>query len=265
MLTVTSNENDLNSGEEVLTFGFSTLAQRYEDIVLPEAKPFQEILIVVQNPTGLSINLHSEREDIRVVELKSLGVAKSRNVAISQARGRYMIFADDDVTFKKDGLIEALEYFEANPDCTLILGKTVDEHGHPRKRYPVKHERLTRYNSARAGTIEMMIRIEAIRSAGITFDENFGAGAENFLGDEYIFISDLVKKGLRADYLPIVLAEHPAISSGNVWETERDLKVRAQVFKRVFGKWAFFIRIALVIRQIPRGLSISRALFFIKG
>ena len=70
----------------------------------------------------------------------------------------------------------------------------------------------------------MMVRVEAIRNAGIQFDENFGAGVDNFLGDEYIFIADALKRGLQGMYLPIRVAIHPKESSGSTWGTERDLK-----------------------------------------
>ena len=62
---------------------------------------------------------------------------------------------------------------------------------------------MSRFNSAKAETYEIMVRIESIRNAGIKFDENFGAGADNYLGDEYIFIADSIKKGLKGVFLQI--------------------------------------------------------------
>jgi hypothetical protein len=94
-----------------------------------------------------------------------------------------------------------------------------------------------------------MIKIESIRSAGIEFDENFGAGVENYLGDEYIFIADALNKGLKGVYLPIKVAVHPSDSSGSRWGTDKDLKARAAVFSRVFGPLAPIFRAFFLIKS----------------
>jgi hypothetical protein len=143
------------------------------------------------------------------------------------------------------------------------MAQTTDETGDLRKSYPDKAHKLTRFNSAKAATYEMMVRVEAIRNAGIQFDENFGAGVDNFLGDEYIFIADALKRGLQGMYLPIRVAIHPKESSGSAWGTDKDLKARAAVFTRVFGPTAPIFRALFLMKSRKGSVGLAKAIRFI--
>jgi hypothetical protein len=109
----------------------------------------------------------------------------------------------------------------------------------------------------------MLVRLDAIRERGIRFDENFGAGATFYLGDEYIFIADALRAGLSGVHLPITIATHPSESSGSRWAGVSDLAVRSQVFTRVFGWKAPFVRAAFLIRTENEFPGLVRALRFI--
>ena len=109
----------------------------------------------------------------------------------------------------------------------------------------------------------MLIRVDAIKNAGISFDENFGAGVENYLGDEYIFIADALRAGLKGVHLPVVVAQHPTESSGSKWGSERDLSARAKVFSRVFGPFAPIMRLGFLLKTDNKKPSLIKSLRFI--
>jgi hypothetical protein len=111
----------------------------------------------------------------------------------------------------------------------------------------------------------MMIRVAEIRRLGIRFDESFGAGVENYLGDEYIFIADLIRAGGQGVFVPIVTAIHPEDSSGSGWGTARDRVARARVFQRVFGPLAPPIKLAFGLKRLRELGGIGKLLLFIKG
>ena len=230
----------------LLTFGFSILAERVKNLIRPDFPKEHDVMALVQNPNQISYVLDLPK--VKLVELKSIGVAKSRNAALQHANGEYLIFGDDDISFKNEGILNAIEYFQSHPECSIILAQAVDEDGNLRKRYESKVTPLKLSNSARAATYEMIVRVDAIRNAKINFDENFGAGAENYLGDEYIFIADALRAGLKGVHLPVVVAIHPKESSGSRWGNERDLRARAAIFTRVFGAKAPLMRLAFLIK-----------------
>jgi len=257
-----------------LTFGYSTLANRLDNIKLPdlESNSNWDALITVQSGTELVPTveqlLHSPKGDrVTTKAYPGRGVTKLRNQVIKHATGTYVIFADDDITFKEQGLLDALAYLETNQDVALLLGEAVDEEGNLRKRYPKSVTKLTKLNSAKAATYEMVIRLSAIRGSGILFDEEFGAGVETtYLGDEYIFIADLVAANLRCDFVPIVLAVHPKDSSGSGWGTAKDRKARALIFDRAFRgnrSLPYLVRIGFGLRKLGNGLNLIDFIKFI--
>lgn len=111
----------------------------------------------------------------------------------------------------------------------------------------------------------MLVRVDAIREKKIRFDEEFGAGAHNYLGDEYIFIADAIRAGLQGVHLPINLAVHPSESSGSRWGSKEDLEARAKVFTRVFGWKAPIYRAGFLARTKNPFPGLSKALRFIFG
>ncbi len=253
-----------------LTLGYSTLAERVETLVEPPLNQTWETVLVVQNPNqidwqGPKFQNLKERNNFRFEELRSRGVAKSRNRAIELAAGEYLIFSDDDITFSEQGLQEAISYLDSHQDVSLLLGQATDESGALRKKYPSQVTKLGNLNSARAATYEMIIRVSDIRRLGIRFDEEFGAGAKNYLGDEYIFVVDLVRAGGKALFAPITLAQHPTESSGSRWGSENDRRARAIIFTRVFGPLAPLVRLPFGIRRRAELGSLKNLLLFVLG
>ena len=253
-----------------LTLGYSTLAERVATLVEPPVNPNWETVLVVQNPNqfdwqGTRFNELSARQDFHHHELVSKGVAKSRNKAIDLAKGEYLIFSDDDITFSATGLQQAIDYLDSHPEVSLLLGQATDESGELRKRYPKTVEKLGSLNSARAATYEMIIRVSEVRRLGVRFDEDFGAGAKNYLGDEYIFVVDLIKAGGKAVFAPITLAQHPTESSGSRWGSDQDRRARAIIFSRVFGALAPFVRLPFGLRRRRELGSLKNVLLFVLG
>lgn len=250
--------------ENILTVGYSTLAERIQNISQPDISVPHEILISIQNPNSVEIALPTSFK-FRSITKNEKGVAKSRNVVLENTTTKYLLFADDEITFLNDGIKAAISYLEANLDCDLVLAQAIDSNSQLRKTYPSREVALTKFNSAKAATYEMIIRVESAKNKGARFDESFGAGVENYLGDEYIFITDLLKKGGKARFLPLTIAIHPAESSGSRWGTESDLRVRAQVFSRVFGVYAPLVRTAFYLKNYRNFGSLKNIFRFAKG
>ena len=251
-----------------LTIGYSVLRECIQNITPPVERPDWETVIVVQNPGEKSWQLADVpklkgREDLSTEELQSIGVAKSRTRAIWLAKGEYLVFADDDIVFNEDGLTAAISYLDSNPKLSLLLAQAGDPPGNLRKQYPKRQTKLRLLNSARAATYEMIIRVDAVRQFGVVFDENFGAGSENYLGDEYIFIADLLRAGGKGEFVPITIATHPEVSSGSGWGTDRDRIARAMVFTRVFGWLAPFVRLAFGVRRLQELGGLRNLLRFV--
>lgn len=251
--------------DPVLTIGYSTLASRAHAIELPSPRPDVEILVVIQRASADFRLGPAERDDVRTILDDGVGVARSRNIVLEQAAGRYVLFGDDDATFIETGVDSLLEMMERSPDVSFLQGRALDETGRPRKRYPKRATRLRRWNSAKIGTIELMVRRADVVASCVRFDERFGAGAANHLGDEYIFVADALRAGLAGRFVPVSIAVHPAASSGSTGEGRRDARVRSAVFDRVFGWWAPLPRLAFLVRRPRRFGSVGLGIRFVVG
>lgn len=256
-----------------LTFGYSTLANRLSNISLPDLSnhPDWDVLITVQSgneqaPNQADLSNAPTGSNVELLAFSGVGVTKLRNQVIKNAKGKYLIFSDDDIQFNEAGLIEAIAYLEKT-GAGLLLGQAVDEAGKLRKSYPSQIQRLNKFNSAKAATYEMIVDLEQVKAAGVLFDENFGAGAEvTYLGDEYIFICDLITAGVRCDFVPVVLATHPTDSSGSGWGTDRDRIARALIFDRAFKgnrTLPYMARVAFGSKKLGKGLTFGNYLRFI--
>ena len=250
--------------EKLLTIGYSTLAERLKNITPPKVDLPHDVFISIQNPNKALFDLPNTFE-YGHLKSEEKGVAKSRNLVLNNTKTKYLLFADDEITFLSKGIESAIDYLETHPGCDLVLAQAIDTNGALRKAYPGKEESLNKFNCARAATYEMIVRVESARSIGVTFDEKFGAGVENYLGDEYIFITDLIKKGGSATFLPLTIAIHPADSSGSRWGTEPDLRARARVFQRVFGGLAPIIRAGFFIKNYQKFGGAKNLLKFVIG
>lgn len=241
----------------LLTVGYSCLADRTEDLRLPAACDGVEVIVAIQ---GGPVRTFSRR--IRTFVVQGLGVAKSRNAVIDAASGKYLLFCDDDVEVNLPGVLNGVRHLEASRQA-IVLGRSVDAAGQHRKSYPTRVSRLTRFNSAKAATYEMLIDVAQVRRAGVRFDERFGAGAELYLADEYIFVTDLLAAGLTGEAIPEVFGIHPGTSSGERWGTDHDAHARAVALNRVFGRVAPVARLLFALRQGRRFGDWRRVLSFL--
>jgi len=122
---------------KILTVGYSTLAERIENISQPEIGIPHEIFISIQNPKGVDFSLPTKFQ-FQSVTSNEKGVAKSRNAVLKNTKTKYLLFADDEIKFLNDGIKAAISYLEANPACDLVLAQAIDTNGQLRKTYPSK-------------------------------------------------------------------------------------------------------------------------------
>lgn len=237
-----------------LTIGVSALANEIESLELPPPCDDWEIVLVVQGGAPPVI----ERSDLRVETLDSLGVADSRNRVLAVARTEFVLFGDADSVVIPAGVNQVVDYLERHGEVGVVLCQSTDERGALRKRFSSRQSRLSRWNSARAGTIEIVVRCAYQREADVWFDTGFGAGSPVRIGDEYIFISDLLRAGVVGQSLPIPVASHPGTSSG---QSGNLIEERAAVLRRVFGpRKAALARLLFVVRR-PLRFGSARATF----
>ncbi|MFB2674379.1 glycosyltransferase family 2 protein [Shewanella xiamenensis] len=198
-----------------------------------------------------------EREDVRYFPLDSVGVTKSRNFLLMKSESDICYFCDDDITLDSR-FDEVLLNAHNNDSSEVITLKILDENGNPRKKeLSTTVTQRNIFNILSVGTIEISLKRECL--GNIRFCEFMGAGTSIPIGDEAVFLSDLLKNGHRISYHNIAIASHPIESSGAAPSFDT-IFARGMTIRLVYG---FFcgLPLALVFIFLRRNL-IFKSNFF---
>lgn len=195
--------------------------------------------------------LTAARPDISISFVEGRGAARNRNAALAAAQTGILLFADDDLTLYPQNYLPLRQRFAASPDLAFLCCRVITPDGKPRKAYGRDGQMVTRLNAARVGTPELALRPQMLRQRGVQFDDRFGAGTEQPFGDEFIFLCDALRAGLRGQHAALTLAIHPAESSGMTWDAT-SFAQRRKMFNRALGPWSLPARCAFALKHRRR-------------
>lgn len=178
-----------------------------------------EVLLSCMNQTDISIvsesnlkcdvlvinqtkhNNYFENNNVRLICTDEKGLSKSRNKAISNARGDICLLSDDDEFFYDGFENIILEKYKAlNAD--IIIFNISNYH----KKIKEKEHRMKRLELLKVSSVQISFRLKSIKNV-LMFDEKLGAGTTNGFGEETKFLLDAYKKKLRIYYVPIDIGE----------------------------------------------------------
>jgi hypothetical protein len=169
------------------------------------------ILIINQSKDAA---LSSIYPSVRIINSASVGLSKSRNLALNNANGKILLIADDDVVFQKDFVSKIITAYNICKNATVINFAAVIGNGSYLKKYPANSKKqLNTFDIFNVSSIEMTINKERLDSVGVLFDENFGLGGEFELGEETVFLFDLKNKKQSIFFENEIIVEHEQSTS----------------------------------------------------
>ena len=142
-----------------------------------------------------------DREDFetyknyRVFYSKEVGLSNSRNMGIKNAVGDILVLCDDDVIYKENYEKLIVEEFEKNKNADIIVFN-IDS---PNRKIKLnkKNKRLHFYNILRYTSTRVAFRTDVIQKSGLKFNPLFGPGSKYLNGEESIFLTQCLRKGLK--------------------------------------------------------------------
>lgn len=143
--------------------------------------------------------------EIRYLNFSERGVGLNRNNALMRATGDICLFADDDMVYVDDYVEKVQKAFEMFPNADVIAFNLIE----PKiTRYVIKKAYKVGFlNYLRFGTARVAVRLKSIREKGIFFNQCFGGGTEHSHGEDNIFLTDCLRKGLKMYAVPEYIAE----------------------------------------------------------
>ncbi len=178
-------------------------------------------------------------DNIHFITRFEKGTGRSRNCAMQNASGELFYLCDDDLIFKPDFFSRIMHSNQQFPNADVFTFQIETTENKLFKKYPQNSYSHTIRTMATVSIVEMVIRKTAYQQGKVKFDERFGLGTRYNTGEEFVMLSDGLKKGLQVVYIPQILVQHPPISSGKIFNKEVAFDKGAMIAK-VYG-WKFII------------------------
>ncbi len=160
------------------------------------------VIINQTNNLNEEIIFRNEKK-IRIYSFPEKGVGRSRNHALMKAEGDICIFADDDVIYVADYEKLILEGFRKYPDADVLIFNVESLNKERPINRILKEGRVNYLNYMRHGACRIAFKREAVLKSNIFFSLMFGGGATYGCGEDTLFLSECLKKGLKIyTYLP---------------------------------------------------------------
>lgn len=187
---------------------------------------------------------------VEMISTDTRGVGVNRNLACLYATGDILLLADDDVKYVDNYRPIILDAFRALPRADAIIfnidtiGKDV------RRRQNKKIKRVHFVSALNYGAARIAVKRTSIKKSGILFNTNFGGGTIYSAGEDSIFISEMLRKGLRLYTYPETIASVDQTSS--TWfqgYTKKYFYDKGALFKAIMKRGSSLLCLQDVIRH----------------
>jgi glycosyltransferase involved in cell wall biosynthesis len=225
-------------------------------------------ILIINQTQNLNFSCpHSD--NINLINVNEIGLSKSRNLAIANAKADICLLADDDIVYENNFESIILNAFNLNPTADIITFKMNDFKGNSFKDYPIikKHNKksLSFVNS-----VVIAFRRNSIISNKVFFDENFGLGSTFQTADEYVFLRNALNLNLNIVFHNEVILSHPVDSSGKDVASDRILFAKGALFYKYYNILSFlklihYLYLMLKFKYISLGQVINKYLIGVKG
>ena len=222
-------ENDI----EIL---ISTMNQTNLDFLFPmfPSKHFSNYNILIINQSEIK-TLSSEFPTVRIINSKSKGLSKSRNLALENAIGKICIIADDDIVYCEEFLNRISNAYNKFPNAATINFCAVNAEGRLMKKYALLAKtNLSIFDVLNTTSFEMTFNKEVLDASNVRFDENFGLGGVFEMGEEAAFLNDLRKKNKQLAFEPSVIVMHRELTSSEKKSRIETYYINGALFTKIF-------------------------------
>jgi len=191
--------------------------------------------IIVNQCTEKNIKLLNEKKEKYVLySFYEKGLSKSRNKAIKYSNADICVIADDDMTYLDNYEYIIKKAYKKYKDADIIAFYVESAPNSVRKKKKLKEGKLGYLSSLKVQSVQVTFKKNSIVNNNISFDELYGAGTDNYMGEENIFLYDCLKKGLKIYSVPQKIAYlHDGESTWFRGFDKKYLEVKGAMFYRM--------------------------------
>lgn len=182
-------------------------------------------------------------------KIDSKGVALNRNNALKhRVKGSICLLCDDDVVYFKNSFKTIIKEFKKDNTLEFLSFKIKTFSGKDYKNYKAHEFKHTLKSLSIIGIVDVAFREEVIKKYSLQFDERFGPGSRYSIGEDFIFMTDAVKKKANIIYKPIDIVKHEDMGTGMILRDDI-IFGRGAMFARVFGIGCFPINVYFAFKN----------------
>ena len=225
-------------------------------------------ILIINQTQNLNFSCpHSD--NINLINVNEIGLSKSRNLAIENAKADICLLADDDIVYENNFDSIVLNAFNINPSADIITFKMNDLNGNSFKDYPV----VINHNKKSLSFVNSVViafRRNSIIFNKVFFDENFGLGSTFQTADEYVFLRNAMSLNLNIVFHNEVILSHPIHSSGKDVASNRILFAKGALFYKYYNIFSFlklihYLYLMFKFKYISLGQVLNKYLIGVKG
>ena len=195
---------------------------------------------------------------VKFVTISSRGLSKNRNIAIKNIGDSDLImFSDDDLKFY-DGYEDIIvKEFENHPEAEAIkfnincISKRKIAMESIKEFHKPSRKEVTSW-----GVVGLVIKTDVLKEKSLKFNERFGAGVENFCGEDSIFLQEIFKKKVNLYASPKFIAEIDQTDS--TWfegHNEKFFTVAGMVLNEIYPCLSYLLVIRSAYKAAKRKTS----------
>lgn len=105
----------------ILSYNTKDITDRCVSLVKEAADASVEIIVVDNGSTDGSVEMLLKHKKIKFIDAKkNLGFAAGNNLALKQAKGKYLLLLNSDAWISSETLKKTVEYFESHPSVDVL-------------------------------------------------------------------------------------------------------------------------------------------------
>lgn len=244
----------------------STFGGRASTITLPAPAPDVSWVVVHQTPELTPPpDALLARDDVTYVPQPGRGLSRSRNAALEAATGDHLFVLDDDVTVNLDAM-RAVAALAREHGAQVVASYHRFTDGTSTRPASARAHPLGRLGVGSPTSIDLSFRRDALAARGVRFDTDFGLGARYGSCEEAVFLGDCLSAGLSVWRLPLEVATHAPVTSGQDFYSSADrVEPRRAMMRRLFGPAAPLFVAAFWAKKLPEAARAGHAASFTKN
>lgn len=145
---------------------------------------------------------------VKMITTSERGVGKNRNNALMYATGEICIFGDDDMIYMDNYPEIVRKAFEELPEADIIIFniETVGTETRSR-RLNTQIKKVHMFNALNYGAARIAVRREELMKKNIWFSLLYGGGAPYSSGEDSLFLTEAIRKGMKIYVYPVKIAD----------------------------------------------------------